>query len=108
MIKNSIKAAGVFAFLVVFANGAFGATVTQTTAADTFAIQLFGPGSDAVVLKTEISSVTLTIEGPIAAGNAADFTVTLSGGTFGTVVNLSTFVYTGTGAVSTTDRKSVV
>ena len=108
MIKNSIKAAGAFAFLVVFASGAWGATVTQTTANDTFARQLFGAGSDARVLYGPGSEVVLTIERrPVDAGNTADFIVTLSGGTYGTVVNLSTFTYTvreirkGGGAVST-------
>ena len=73
---------------------------------DTFARQLFGAGSDARVLYGRDSKVILTISGDVAAGNKADFIVTLSGGTYGTVVNLSTFTYTKMdedreGAVST-------
>jgi hypothetical protein len=108
MFRKTIIAAGVLASCVAFSQGALAAaaSVTQSSNADTYAQETFGAGSDATVLASTAANVVLTIGGTVDAGEAADFTVTLSNAQFGASVPLSAMAYSAsaTGAVTITKQ----
>lgn len=116
MFKYSLRAAGLVASLVAFSTGAWAATATisQTATTTTFANELFGPGSDAVVLQATPtttplnSSVILTVSTlGVDAGNAADVTITLeNNAVFASAVGLGTFTYTPTGGGAVTSSRT--
>ncbi len=110
MFKKTLMAASV-ATAMFAAQGAFAAaaTVTQTATNETFAQELFGTGSDATVLTTNVgtpATVILTVGGAVDAGETADFTITLDGAQFGAAVALTdmVFVASATGDVTITKQ----
>ncbi len=105
MFKKTIIAAGIIASSVAFTINTMAATLSQTIVGPVvYAQELFGPGSDAVVL-TNGAAVTLTTAGTVVdTGEISDFTFTLSNGVLGAAVNLITDVVltSGLGEISVT------
>ncbi len=107
MFNKAIMAAGIVACSFAFAINTMAATLSQTiTGPVVYAQELFGAGSDSVVL-TNGAAVVLTTAGTVVdTGEISDFTFTLANGVLGTAVNLiSDIVLTsGAGEISVTLR----
>jgi len=107
MFKKIVVVVGVFASSVAFTINTMAATLSQTIVGPVvYAQELFGPGSDAVVLVNG-AAVTLTTAGTVVdTGEISDFTFALTGGVLGAAVNLITDIVltSGAGEISVTIR----
>jgi hypothetical protein len=97
MLKKTLLAAAVAS--TIAAAPAY-AALTQTVSGEiTYAAEIFGTGSDATTLVNG-ATVVLTTGADIATGEKAQVTYTLTGGTFGSAVDVSDFssVFSASGA----------
>jgi len=105
MFKKTIIAAGIIASSVAFTINTMAATLDQTIVGPVvYAQELFGPGSDAVVL-TNGAAVTMTTAGTVVdTGEISDFTFTLANGVLGAAVDLINDIVltSGAGEISVT------
>ncbi|MBV1905323.1 MAG: hypothetical protein KUG75_04545 [Pseudomonadales bacterium] len=102
MFKKTIIAAGIIASSVALTMSTSAATIAQTAVGpDLFAQELFGAGSDAVVLTSGATVVLTTAATNLDAGEIADITYTLSNGAFGATVALGDIVLSAGAATIT-------